>query len=307
MKIDLTGKIYSYFTVIGDSGKRGADRSIYWNCRCICGKICTRTKAVLESPGVHSCGCQRWRSLEDLSGQKFNMLTVIKLDEEKTKDSRLRYWICKCDCGNITSVITANLKSGDVKSCGCYVKRKRIEEMIGRRYGKLVVFDIDEEESNKNEEGYCWKCKCDCGKEITVSTHNLTMGYTRSCGCGHLSQGESIIFSILKENNINFKYDFTYFKDLIVGDSQTKRSLGRYDFIIFDNEKPIRLIEYDGEGHYENFRFLNNHRNLDGVKRADLIKNEYAKQHNIPLVRIPYWEKKNITLEMLMGDQYLVT
>lgn len=36
------------------------------------------------------------------------------------------------------------------------------------------------------------------------------------------------------------------------------------------------------------------------------IKNEYALSHNIPLVRIPYWKRNSITLETIMGDQYLI-
>ena len=35
-------------------------------------------------------------------------------------------------------------------------------------------------------------------------------------------------------------------------------------------------------------------------------KFEWAAAHNIPLVRIPYCERDNITLDMLLGDQYLV-
>ena len=32
----------------------------------------------------------------------------------------------------------------------------------------------------------------------------------------------------------------------------------------------------------------------------DIIKNEYCKKNNILLTRIPYWEKNNITLNLLM-------
>ena len=45
---------------------------------------------------------------------------------------------------------------------------------------------------------------------------------------------------------------------------------------------------------------------LEQRQERDRIKNEYALSHNIPLVRIPYWERDNITLEMIMGDQYLI-
>lgn len=51
--------------------------------------------------------------LQDLTGQKFNRLTVVKyLSKSK--------WLCKCDCGNETIVLTGHLKSGHTKSCGCY-------------------------------------------------------------------------------------------------------------------------------------------------------------------------------------------
>ena len=39
---------------------------------------------------------------EDLTGQKFGHLTVIKLDEEKTKISKRTHWICECDCEDHT-------------------------------------------------------------------------------------------------------------------------------------------------------------------------------------------------------------
>lgn len=49
----------------------------------------------------------------DLTGQKFNMLTVLEEDLEYKKLHNIkgnrRFWKCKCDCGNITSVRTSNL------------------------------------------------------------------------------------------------------------------------------------------------------------------------------------------------------
>jgi len=45
---------------------------------------------------------------------------------------------------------------------------------------------------------------------------------------------------------------------------------------------------------------------LQYIKNNDKIKNEYCKNNNISLVRIPYWEKNKITLEMLLGDKYLI-
>lgn len=36
------------------------------------------------------------------------------------------------------------------------------------------------------------------------------------------------------------------------------------------------------------------------------MKTEYCLTHSIPLVRIPYWERNNITLTTLLDNTYLV-
>jgi len=52
----------------------------------------------------------------DLSGQKFNRLTV--LDRAPGKSLKVK-WRCACDCGNEVIVIAGHLKNGNTKSCGC--------------------------------------------------------------------------------------------------------------------------------------------------------------------------------------------
>lgn len=54
--------------------------------------------------------------LIDLTGQRFGRLTVIK---KANSISGQTYWLCKCDCGNETTVISYCLRKGDTKSCGC--------------------------------------------------------------------------------------------------------------------------------------------------------------------------------------------
>lgn len=68
--------------------------------------------------------------LIDLTGQKFSRLTVIKRDTET--ESKGVKWICKCDCGNITSVASCHLRNGHTKSCGCYNVEKTTERCIAR-------------------------------------------------------------------------------------------------------------------------------------------------------------------------------
>jgi hypothetical protein len=59
---------------------------------------------------------------EDLSNQKFGLLTAI---EPIRKKGKIR-WKCKCDCGNIIDVQTENLKHNvNQRSCGC-IKKSRV-------------------------------------------------------------------------------------------------------------------------------------------------------------------------------------
>ena len=57
----------------------------------------------------------------DLTGQRFGRLTVIKRVEN---DGEKVMWLCRCDCGNETTVFSGYLRNGDTKSCGCLSKDK---------------------------------------------------------------------------------------------------------------------------------------------------------------------------------------
>lgn len=54
--------------------------------------------------------------LVDLTGRKFNKLTVIKRADN---DGKFVTWLCECECGNTVTVRGNNIKSGNTSSCGC--------------------------------------------------------------------------------------------------------------------------------------------------------------------------------------------
>ena len=54
----------------------------------------------------------------DLTGQRFGRLTAIERIGSTERGSAL--WRCKCDCGNEKAVSAAILRSGNIKSCGCF-------------------------------------------------------------------------------------------------------------------------------------------------------------------------------------------
>lgn len=58
-------------------------------------------------------------------GQKFWMLTIIEKTNQK-KEHCIAY-LCKCDCWNICISPWSRLKSWDIKSCWCLIKKKCAE------------------------------------------------------------------------------------------------------------------------------------------------------------------------------------
>jgi hypothetical protein len=53
-------------------------------------------------------------------------------------------------------------------------------DLTGKRFGRLIVNKY----IGKNKWGISlWLCKCDCGKEKIISSHNLKSGDIQSCGC----------------------------------------------------------------------------------------------------------------------------
>lgn len=88
---------------------------------------------------------------EDITGKKFNRLTVLEFIKSKPRNK----WLCECDCGKKILVPGYKLKTGHTKSCGCFkiekfrnmttkhgvsVKSRKIHsawhDMIARCYNK---------------------------------------------------------------------------------------------------------------------------------------------------------------------------
>ena len=56
----------------------------------------------------------------DETGNRYGRLTVLYKDSTNTRQDGT-YWVCQCDCGNLTTVKGSNLrnKQKPVRSCGC--------------------------------------------------------------------------------------------------------------------------------------------------------------------------------------------
>lgn len=60
--------------------------------------------------------------------------------------------------------------------------KKPYKNLIGQRYGRLVVVSLVESEAGSNVPTK-WLCQCDCGNKVEVRAYNLKNGNTLSCGC----------------------------------------------------------------------------------------------------------------------------
>lgn len=229
-----------------------------------------------------------------LIGQRFGHLTII--EDTGKRLHRSVVWKCRCDCGNEHEVTSNNLNGGQVNSCGkttCPYHRT-YENLKGQRFGKLVAMYPT---TMKDGTHMYWVCQCDCGNQKEVASNHLKSGNVQSCGCIKASIGEMNIKKLLEKNHIQYKEQVS-FEDL------KKVKYLRYDFGIYQDNQLIRLIEFDGIQHFEKQNYFTH--SLEETKENDILKNEYAIKNKIPLVRIPYWERDNITLDMLFGEEYLV-
>jgi len=74
------------------------------------------------------------RRYKDITGKRYGKLVAIEFAGlTKTKQA---LWLCKCDCGNHSTVMIGNLTSGMSKSCGCgIVDRLRITIKNNTKHG----------------------------------------------------------------------------------------------------------------------------------------------------------------------------
>lgn len=197
-------------------------------------------------------------------------------------------------CKKTFEALIANISTGNQKSCGCQRSEHGIKNLTNQKFGKLTVLRLAKE---KTKNRASWFCRCDCGRCIVVRSDRLQNGNTKSCGCLERSNGEQEIKNLLDKNNICYREQYRFF------DCRDKNPLP-FDFAILDNqEKVIRLIEFDGEQHFQERQGWTD---LQDIQRKDNIKTQYCKDNNILLVRLSYHQRGNLSLDDLLGDGYLV-
>lgn len=119
-----------------------------------------------------------------------------------------------------------------------------------------------------------------CDTEYITTPNKILQG--RKCpNCNKSSSLEQEVRNILKKNNITFKEQYT------IGDCRKILPL-RFDFAL-DVDSSLFLVECQGQQHYKDISIFDS---LENNRERDLIKRNYCKLKNIPLIEIPYWDIK---------------
>lgn len=253
---------------------------------------------------------------KNLLGQQFGDWTIIaEAPSVRRANGKLfTMWTCQCKCGKIKNLQTSDLTGGRTKSCmQCAAKKRvlnkgqklheykenikdyslylkdhpRIKDLSGYQSKHYIVLSYNSTDQRGQS---LWNCKCECGNEFIARQSDIVSGKRINCGCSKKSNGEIKIEDILKENNINYKteYSFDDLKDIFVL---------RFDFAIFDaNNNLIKLIEFQGEQHYQEQNYFKNN-----PMAHDKMKRQYCKKHNIKLLEIPYWDYNKIDIDYLLN------
>lgn len=170
-------------------------------------------------------------------------------------------------------------------------KYSKPNNYVGKRFGQLTVLKDSGQRVNKY---IVWECQCDCGNIHYATTNSLRNGSVTHCSnCKIKSKGETKISELLNNNNIPFIMEKTFES---CKNPETNTRL-RFDFYVNDSY----LIEYDGEQHFipRGWEADNREEELQLVQARDACKNQWCKENNVPLIRIPYTQLNNLTIEDL--------
>lgn len=73
----------------------------------------------------------------------------------------------------------SGLRSAAARKQAAEQLEKLKEELIGKRFGRLIVIEY----AGTKGRNRLWRCKCDCGNEKLAIACSLRNGSLKSCGC----------------------------------------------------------------------------------------------------------------------------
>lgn len=115
-----------------------------------------------------------------------------------------------------------------------------------------------------------------CGNEYAATVNHRTLGGTECPTCSKASKGERKVKAVLD------KLDITYKQQECFEDLKDKHPL-RFDFTIYQDNKLIAVIEFNGIQHYKPISVFGGEKALCVQEKHDLMKVQYCVDHGLYL------------------------
>lgn len=271
------------------------------------GKIhCKRCqKSFQQTPQVHlkGCGCPICGRIKSA---KAKMKTKERFVEEALRIHTDEYGKCpysydtfiyegvfvkgeiyckKCEC---TFETTPQIHLGGSGCPICARQKMRDAHMLSQEefLRRVQVLHPQYDFSKFKYTGSYNKSTIVCSEHGVWETTPVILYQGYGCPKCSASKGEKRIQTFLDKHQVTYSQEHTFpdCKDI---------NVLPFDFYLSELHM---CIEYDGEQHYTAKERFNGMRGLVLTRYHDTLKNHYCSIKNLKLVRIPYWEYKNIDL-----------
>ncbi len=239
--------------------------------------------------GNHKIASNVLLHISDLLEEKFSLSEICSRADLNNKtilgyagkdNKRDKYWLVSCNICNHKSKLLSRFFSV-CKTCGVISKTNTYEHFsscASVKHNDKYIYSPDGYVNTTTKIPiFCTKCQ----DYFMQTPHKHLQG--DGCPRCNESKGEMRIAQYLAKKYIKFVRD-KYFKGL-----RDKGPL-RPDFYL---SELVLFIEFDGEGHYLpcfGSTLEEKKKNLEDCQRRDRVKDEWARENNIPLLRIPYWD-----------------
>lgn len=243
------------------------------------------------------------RSKEDRAKKYFDKIKeVCRLNdyelitnESEFEGVHMDIWF-KCPKHGVQSMMLDNFIRGHkCYSCSYESRANRCRntpdyvEQVVNSYNGNQLLNKHEYVSSKtrNLRVLCGKCKKNTFLVSFCDYYNVNVHQCRSCSSKE-SVGEKLIADYLN------KFSIEYVREKKFENCKDKRQLP-FDFYV---PKYNLIIEFDGQHHYFD---VWGKEHFERTQRHDDIKNKFCEDNDIHLLRIPYWDGRNV--DKLIGDK----
>lgn len=232
---------------------------------------------------------QRWTTIDfkkkvkELAGESYVVIGSYV-------DSQTKIDMKHLTCGHVFSIKPNAFIQGH-RCLYCFMNKKKTTKQFKQEINDLVGNDYDLIGEYNGCMNYVKLKHNKCGHIFGITPNNFLGGsrcpYCTKLGC---SNGEQLIKYYLDDKGINYKYGY------LIPDLVDMRNL-HFDFWLDDLNI---AIEYDGIQHFKPIEYFGGVDAFHSQQIRDRLKDNYCKNNNIKLIRIPYtMDTKNKVKDIL--------